>query len=81
MDPRIECCTAALDNALLCRFKDASVTIRKTTTAFHYQLVVCKIYEEGERELINDEEDEEDGLYSSFYHGVKSVFLNCRFNH
>lgn len=41
-------------------FKDAAARIRKTGQDFHYQLVVQRVYEEGEAELLEDE-DGEDG--------------------
>lgn len=40
-------------------FKDAAARIRKTAQDFHYQLVVQRVYEEGEAELLEDEEDED----------------------
>lgn len=40
------------------RFQNAMITIRRALTAeFHYQLVVTRLFEEGE-ELLLDEEDE-----------------------
>ncbi|KAK9239543.1 VID27 cytoplasmic protein-domain-containing protein [Lipomyces kononenkoae] len=41
-----------------CIFKDAVAAVRRTTTEFHYQIVVQRAYEEGEEQL-EDEEDEE----------------------
>lgn len=38
-----------------CIFKDAVATIRRTTTEYHYQLVVERVYEEGEAELSESE--------------------------
>lgn len=41
-------------------FKDATARIRRTGQDFQYQLVVQRVYEEGEAELADDEgEDEE----------------------
>ncbi|PFH61883.1 hypothetical protein XA68_16011 [Ophiocordyceps unilateralis] len=40
-------------------FKDAAVRIRRTNQDFHYQLVVQRVFEEGEAELLADEEGEE----------------------
>lgn len=39
------------------RYKDAVATIRRTTTEFNYQLVITRAYEEGEEQLL--EEDDE----------------------
>ncbi len=39
-------------------FKDASARIRRTAQDFQYQLVVQRVYEEGEAELLADEEGE-----------------------
>lgn len=40
------------------RFQNAMITVRRALTAeFHYQLVVTRLFEEGE-ELLLDEEDE-----------------------
>ncbi|KAL2163248.1 hypothetical protein VTH06DRAFT_5304 [Thermothelomyces fergusii] len=36
-------------------FKDASARIRRTAQDFHYQLVVQRVYEEGEAELLAEE--------------------------
>lgn len=38
-------------------FKDAVATIRRTGVEFQYQLVIQRAYEEGERELAEDDED------------------------
>ncbi|KAI1349809.1 VID27 cytoplasmic protein [Xylaria sp. FL0043] len=40
-------------------FKDAAIRIRRTGQEFQYQLVVQRVYEEGEAELLADEEDED----------------------
>lgn len=39
-------------------FKDASARIRRTAQDFQYQLVVQRVYEDGEAELLADEEGE-----------------------
>ncbi|KAK0661689.1 VID27 cytoplasmic protein-domain-containing protein [Cercophora samala] len=39
-------------------FKDASARIRRTAQEFQYQLVVQRVYEEGEAELLAEEEDD-----------------------
>ncbi|KAK9323522.1 VID27 cytoplasmic protein-domain-containing protein [Lipomyces orientalis] len=41
-----------------CIFKDAVASVRRTTTEFHFQIVVQRAYEEGEEQL-EDEEYEE----------------------
>ncbi|KAK8242289.1 vacuolar import and degradation protein [Phyllosticta capitalensis] len=38
-------------------FKDAAASIRRTGQEFQYQLVIQRAYEEGERELLEEEED------------------------
>lgn len=40
-----------------CIYKDAVATIRRTTTERNYQLVITRAYEEGEEQLL--EEDDE----------------------
>src|SRR5215469_208153 len=39
-------------------YKDARAAIRRTSTEFQYQLVVTRAYEEGEEELLAEQEDE-----------------------
>ncbi|KAF2834832.1 VID27-domain-containing protein [Patellaria atrata CBS 101060] len=43
-------------------FKDAAASIRRTGQEFQYQLVIQRAYEEGEEELIADEEGEDAAL-------------------
>lgn len=40
-------------------FKDATARIRRTAQDFQYQLVIQRVYEEGEAELLADEEGED----------------------
>ncbi|CZR57594.1 related to C.cardunculus cypro4 protein [Phialocephala subalpina] len=40
-------------------FKDAAASIRRTNQEFQYQLVIQRAYEEGEEELLDDEEGED----------------------
>ncbi|KXT07512.1 hypothetical protein AC579_199 [Pseudocercospora musae] len=40
-------------------FKDAAAFIRRAPQDFHYQLVIQRAYEEGEAELLEEEEEEE----------------------
>lgn len=40
-------------------FKDAAARIRRTAQDFHYQLVVQRVYEEGEADMLADEEGED----------------------
>jgi hypothetical protein len=40
-------------------YKDARASIRRTSTEFQYQLVVTRIYEEGEEELLAEEAGED----------------------
>ena len=40
-------------------FKDAAASIRRTGQEFHYQLVIQRAYEEGEAELLAEEEGED----------------------
>jgi hypothetical protein len=43
-------------------YKDARASIRRTGTEFNYQLVVTRVFEEGEEELLAEEEGVEDQL-------------------
>ena len=45
-------------------FKDAAATIRRTGQEFQYQLVVQRAYEEGEEELLEEEENDGAGSQS-----------------
>ncbi len=38
-----------------CIFKDAQATVRRTNTQFHYQLVIERVFEEGEEDLSDDD--------------------------
>lgn len=38
-------------------YKDAVATIRRTTTDKNYQLVITRAYEEGEEQLLEEEEE------------------------
>ncbi|PHH90844.1 hypothetical protein CDD83_2510 [Cordyceps sp. RAO-2017] len=40
-------------------FKDSAIRIRRTNQDFHYQLVVQRVFEEGEAELLAEEEGED----------------------
>ncbi|KAK0645077.1 Vacuolar import and degradation protein 27 [Lasiodiplodia hormozganensis] len=40
-------------------FKDAAASIRRTGQDFQYQLVIQRAYEEGERELLGEDEEED----------------------
>ncbi|ODQ68384.1 VID27-domain-containing protein [Nadsonia fulvescens var. elongata DSM 6958] len=43
-----------------CIYKDAIATIRRTSTNFHHQLVIQRVYEEGEEQLYDEEEEGSD---------------------
>ncbi|KAG5220695.1 VID27 cytoplasmic protein [Salix suchowensis] len=44
----------------LCRFNDAMITIRRVPTVEHnFQLVVTRVYEEGDEDLLEDEDESE----------------------
>ncbi|KAI0081752.1 VID27-domain-containing protein [Panus rudis PR-1116 ss-1] len=43
-----------------CIFNDAMLTIRRTTTEHNFQLVVTRVFEEGDQELLEDEEETDD---------------------
>jgi hypothetical protein len=43
-------------------FKDAAARIRRTNQEFQYQLVIQRAYEEGEEELLDDEDGEDPSL-------------------
>jgi len=45
-------------------FRDAAASIRRTGQQYQYQLVVQRFYEEGEAELLAEDEDEEDSATS-----------------
>ena len=55
-------------------FKDAAARIRKTGQDFQYQLVVQRAYEEGEEELLDDEEGE-DGETAALAERDEKTFL------
>jgi len=55
-------------------FKDAAARIRKTGQDFQYQLVVQRAYEEGEEELLDDEEGE-DGESGALAERDEKTFL------
>ncbi|KAJ1569850.1 hypothetical protein HK096_000286 [Nowakowskiella sp. JEL0078] len=48
-----------LKNPLSCLFLNASATIRRTSSPFNYQLVISRVFEDGE-ELVNDDNEEDD---------------------
>lgn len=41
-----------------CIYEDAVLSIRRTTTDFHYQLVVTKAFQDSQPELVDQEEDD-----------------------
>jgi len=50
---------------MLSSFKDAAASIRRTTTEFNYQLVIQRVYEEGEEQLSENEDNQlEEGMLS-----------------
>lgn len=51
-------------------FRDAAASIRRTGQQYQYQLVVQRFYEEGEAELLAEEEDDE-STNTSGTHGVE----------
>ena len=58
-------------------FKDSSARIRRTAQDFQYQLVVQRVYEEGEAELLAEEEgDELDGGVDSLERDEKTFLLD-----
>ncbi|KAI5863763.1 VID27-domain-containing protein [Durotheca rogersii] len=56
-------------------FKDATARIRRTGQEFQYQLVVQRVYEEGEAELLDDEEGEDEELNSLAAEKDEKTFL------
>ncbi|KAI2627806.1 VID27-domain-containing protein [Hypoxylon sp. NC1633] len=56
-------------------FKDATTRIRRTGQDFQYQLVVQRVYEEGEAELLDDEEAEEEELNALAAEKDEKTFL------
>ncbi|KAG5438957.1 hypothetical protein PCANB_002287 [Pneumocystis canis] len=43
-----------------CIYKDAAASIKRTLTEFHYQLVIQRAYEEGEEQILNEDERQEE---------------------
>ncbi|EMR08578.1 hypothetical protein PNEG_03054 [Pneumocystis murina B123] len=43
-----------------CIYKDAAANIKRTFTEFHYQLVIQRAYEEGEEQILNEDEQEDE---------------------
>lgn len=42
----------------MCRYNDAMATIRRVPSVEHnFQLVITRVYEEGDQELLEDEEE------------------------
>ena len=56
-------------------FKDAQASVRRTGQAFQYQLVVQRAYEEGEAELLAEDEDEVAGSQSLGAERDEKTFL------
>lgn len=56
-------------------FKDAAATIRRTGQEFNYQLVVQRVYEEGEEDLLEDEEGEDADIAALSSERDEKVFL------
>lgn len=56
-------------------FKDAAATIRRTGQEFQYQLVIQRAYEEGEEELLADEEGEDPAVESLAAEKDEKTFL------
>ena len=52
------CATSELTIPLSDRFNDAMATIRRVPSIEHnFQLVITRVYEEGDQELLEDEEE------------------------
>ncbi|KAJ2985359.1 hypothetical protein HDV02_000600, partial [Globomyces sp. JEL0801] len=47
-------------------FRDASMSIRKTDSPFNYELLVTRVFEEGEQELEAESENQEEDLLHDF---------------
>lgn len=56
-------------------FKDAAARIRRTGQDFQYQLVVQRAYEEGEEELLDDEDGEDANTAALAGDGDEKTFL------
>lgn len=56
-------------------FKDAAARIRRTGAEFQYQLVVQRAYEEGEEELLDDEDNEDSELAALSSERDEKTFL------
>ncbi|KAG9040208.1 hypothetical protein FRB95_000137 [Tulasnella sp. JGI-2019a] len=50
---------SSVKGARECIYRDAMATVRRTSQEFNYQLVITRVYEEGEEETL-DEDDETD---------------------
>ncbi|PWN86561.1 VID27-domain-containing protein [Acaromyces ingoldii] len=50
----------SIKGARECIYKDAVATIRRTTTEFNYQLVITRAYEEGEEQLLEEDDESDD---------------------
>jgi len=50
------------------RYNDAMATIRRVPTVEHnFQLVITRVYEDGDQELLEDEEESEPPLLLRFF--------------
>ncbi|PKS07161.1 hypothetical protein jhhlp_005761 [Lomentospora prolificans] len=56
-------------------FKDSAIRIRRTAQDFQYQLVVQRVYEEGEAELLAEEEGEDAEIDALTAEGDEKTFL------
>ncbi|KAK8170177.1 vacuolar import and degradation protein [Phyllosticta citrichinensis] len=57
-------------------FKDAAASIRRTGQEFQYQLVIQRAYEEGERELLEEEEDPDNVEGAGFEKDERTFLLD-----
>lgn len=51
---------SSVKGARECIYKDAVATIRRTPTEHNYQLVVTRAYDEGEQQLLDEDEESDD---------------------
>lgn len=45
-----------------CIYKDAAASIKRTLVEFHYQLVIQRAYEEGEEQILNEDERQDESV-------------------
>ena len=71
----MRCGDYTTSHAVYCHsYKDAVATIRRTTTDKNYQLVITRAYEEGEEQLLEEEEECECDPQATGIYADESLF-------